>query len=102
MAHPLTSSLRKTFWFVLRYFEQGEGDYRYKPMYRTILVVVGLLFGVLCGVSLYLSAGTEGLGFLIPVVIFSSVAIVCLIVGLLGTDRAVARIWGQDDAGRRV
>jgi hypothetical protein len=101
MEGSLTSSLRRTFWFVLRYFEQGEGNYRFKPMYRWILIVVGLLFGVLCGVSLFLSTGTEGLGFLIPVVIFSTVAAVCLIVGLLGSDRAVARIWGQDDAGRR-
>jgi hypothetical protein len=101
MEGRLTSALRNTFWFVLRFFEQGEGNYRYKPMYRWVLIVVGLLFGVLCGVSLFLSAGTEGLGFLIPVVIFSTVTAVCLIVGLLGTDRAVARIWGQDDAGRR-
>jgi hypothetical protein len=103
MASPQTfripqdmQALRNFFWFVLRYFEQGDGDYSYKPLYRTILIVVGILFGFLCAVTVYLTAGTDGLGFMIPVVVFSSVAAVCLIVGLLGSDRAVSRIWGQD------
>lgn len=87
--------LTRWFWFVLRHFEKGDGPYAYKPMHRKALVAVGALFGVLCGVSVYLSAGTEGLGFLIPTLIFATAAAVCLIVGLLGSDRAVATIWGQ-------
>ncbi len=94
-------SLRKIFWFVLRYFEQGDKPYAYKPMHRKILIVVGVLFGFLCGVSLYLSPQSAGPTALIPVLVFSTVAAVCLIVGLLGSDRAVARIWGQDKAERR-
>ncbi len=92
------TSLKKFFWFVLRYFEQGDGPYNYKPMHRQILAAVGALFALLCGVSLYLSGGTSGVGFLIPVLVFSAVAAVCLIVALLGSDRAVAKIWGQDRA----
>jgi len=81
---------------VLRPFEKGDGPYSYKPMHRKILVVVGALFALLCGVSLYFSTMTEGAGFLIPLLVFGSVSAVSLIVGLLGSDRAVAKIWGQD------
>lgn len=90
------TSLKNIFWFILRHFEQGVGPYNYKPMYRPILVAVGSLFGVLCGISLYLSGGSPGAGFLIPVLVFAAVSAVCLIVALLGSDRAVAKIWGQD------
>ena len=87
--------LTRWFWFVLRHFEEGDSPYTYKPMHRKALIAVGVLFGVLCGGSIFLSAGTTGLGFLIPTSIFGIAAAVSLIVGLLGSDRAVARIWGQ-------
>lgn len=92
---------RRIFWFVLRYFEQGEGSYSYKPMHRKILLVVGLLFGGLSGVSFYLVPAGAGPAALVPAFVFSAVALVCLVVGLLGSDRAVARIWGQDKPGRQ-
>lgn len=92
-------SLRKVFWFVLRHFERGDGPFRYKPMYRKVLLVIGFLFAALSAVSVHFSAGVAGFGVLIPVVVFAAVACVCLIVGLLGSDRAVSRIWGQDVRG---
>ena len=92
----MRAQLRKTFWFILRFFEQGDEPYSYKPLNRKILLVVGVLFNLLCVVSLYLSAGTEGYGFLLPVLVFFAVGFVCLVVGLLGSDRAVSKIWGQN------
>ncbi len=92
----MPTQLQKTFWFVLRFFEQGSEPYNYKPLHRTILLVVGVLFTLLCLASLYLSAGNDNYGFLIPVSVFFAVGFVCLVVGLLGSDRAVAKIWGQN------
>ena len=34
-------------------------------------------------------------GYLLPVVIFGGVGLLCLIIGLLGNDQAVAKIWGS-------
>ncbi len=87
--------LIKTFWFILKHFETGEQDYAYKPMNRTILMVVGLLFSALAIITLIFSYGAEGFGFLIPVIVFFAVGLVCLVVALLGSDQAVARIWGN-------
>lgn len=86
---------RQVLWFVLQPFERGDKPYTYKPMNRQILIVVGILFGVLTAVSIYFATLAAGLGYLIPVAVFSVVSLVCLIVGLLGSDRAVAKIWGN-------
>ncbi|MDJ0833060.1 MAG: hypothetical protein QNJ69_06020 [Gammaproteobacteria bacterium] len=87
--------LIKTFWFILRHFENGQQDYAYKPMNRIILLVVGILFCALAITSLLFSFGAEGYGFLIPVIVFFVVGLVCLIVASLGSDQAVAKIWGN-------
>ena len=87
--------LRKLFWFILRYFESGDEAYEYKPLNRKILIIVGLLFSILALITIYVSMGKSGYGFLIPVVVFLGVGVVSIIVGALGSDRAVAKIWGK-------
>ena len=87
--------LRKLFSPVLRVFEKGTAPYKYKPLNRVILLFISFLFLVLAVLVAYLSRTVNDLGFLVPVIVFSLVSGVGLIVGLLGTDRAVAKIWGN-------
>ena len=87
--------LRKIFWFILKYFEDDTQVYAYKPMNRIILLVVGFLFSALAIFTFIFSASSEGMGFLIPVIVFLVVGLTCLVVGLLGSDQAVAKIWGN-------
>lgn len=91
----MKSQLRKMFWFILGMFEKGDEPYRYKPLNRKILVVVGLLFMFLSMVTFYFSRGVEGFGYLLPIVIFFCAGFVSITVGFLGSDRAVAKIWGN-------
>ncbi len=79
---------------VLAYFEKGEPAASYRPSHRKILLAVAALFMVLFCVSLYLALSAGQLGALIPVVAFFTVSSISLIVGALGNDTAVARIWG--------
>lgn len=94
----LKDALRKLFGFILNPLERGEGAYEYKPSHRTILLVVAVLFAGLATSVLLLSKGQD-MGYLFPVIIFGAVSLTGLIVGLLGSDRAVAKIWGT--GGRR-
>lgn len=89
--------MQKLFWFILVFFESGNDDepYVYKPLNRKILIVVGVLFNILWMVTTYVYIGQGSLDFLIPVSIFFIAGIVCLVVGLFGSDRAVAKIWGN-------
>lgn len=87
--------LRTLFSPLLNSLDKGDQPFSYKPSHRYILAAVGALFSLLALVSLYFSASVGGFGFLLPVVVFLSVGGVCLVVAGLGSDRAVARIWGS-------
>lgn len=77
---------------ILKIFENGDEQYIYKPMSRVILLVIAILFGFLtAGIILLMNS----LGAIIPLIIFGTVSLVCLIVATLGSDRAVAKIWGN-------
>jgi len=87
--------LKRIFWPILGMFETGEPAVNYKPSHRMILVVVGLLFVVLSLASAASALASGELGGLIPIVVFLGVATVVLVVGTLGSDSAVCKIWGR-------
>jgi hypothetical protein len=91
----MKTQLVKLFWFILKFFEGGDQPYLYKPLNRIILITVGVLFTILSLLTLYFSGGNGGYGFLIPVMVFFSVGFVCMVVGFLGSERAVSNIWGN-------
>ena len=88
--------LRKLCSPVLGIFESGEGEFDYKSSHRTILIVLGLLCLVIASISLAMTLMTSEPAGVIPILVFLLTGLVCEIVGLLGTDRAVARIWKRN------
>lgn len=89
----MKNALRSLFAPILNLFEGGADEYVYKSSHRTILLVVGLLFAGLGAFGLFMVVSTAQYGASLPVVVFLLVAAVCWIVGFLGTDKAVAKIW---------
>lgn len=87
--------LRKVFRPILSPFESGDGEFAYKKSHRTILIVVGCLFAVLAvgGIAAALVVGQYA--GLLAVMVFFAVAVTCIVVGALGSDRAVSKIWGS-------
>ena len=86
--------LRSFFSPILKPLEAGDSPFSYRKSNRTILIVVGCLF-------LFLSVSALTAGFVLsqmvaalPSFIFLAVGLFCFIVGALGTDRAVSRVWG--------
>lgn len=79
---------------ILNIFESGDEPFVYKPSHRTILVVLGCLFSGLATLVVVFAQG-EDPGYLLPVLVFGAVGLVSLLVGLIGNDRAVAKIWGS-------
>jgi hypothetical protein len=86
--------LRKLFSPVLNIFESGDDPFTYKPSHRTVLIIMGGLFSGLATLVFFLAQGKDP-GYLFPVVIFGGAGLLSLLVGILGTDRAVAKIWGS-------
>lgn len=86
--------LRRLFSPILNLFESGTDPYAYKPSHRSILLIMGGLFCGLAALVLYFAWGAD-LGYFLPVVIFGGVGLLSLLIGFLGTDRAVAKVWGS-------
>ena len=87
--------LRSVFSPILNIFEKGEEAYAYKSLNRKILIFMGAVFAGLTALVLKFIPEGVGISFLIPVTVFGSVAIVTLVVGFLGNERAVSKIWGH-------
>lgn len=91
----MKKTLRKIFLPILRIFETGEGEYSYKKSHRSILLIVGVLFLFLSAGSAASAISSSQMGGIIPFLVFFLVGLVCEVVGLLGSNRAVAKIWGS-------
>ncbi len=87
--------LRILFAPILNIFESGQGEYAYNPSHRLILIVVGSLFSFLAGAVIAMIIGGSDAGYAIPAIVFGGAGLVSLIVGALGNERAVAKIWGS-------
>jgi len=91
----MRNTLRQICAPILKQFENGDEVYNYKPSYRKILFAVGSLFLFLATISIYFAFITHELAALIPILVFFIGGMICMIIGSLGTDRAVAKIWGN-------
>ena len=90
----MKSLLRTLFSPILNIFESGDEQYSYKKSHRIILIVMGLLFTGLASLVFTLAEGQE-IGYMIPVLVFGGAGLLSLIIGLIGNDKAVAKIWGS-------
>ena len=90
----IKQSLRTLLSPLLNILESGTEPYSYKPSHRIILIAMGSLF---CGlaIAVYIFSQGADLGYLLPVIIFGTVGSVSLLIGFIGTDRAVAKMWGS-------
>jgi len=90
----MKNSLKKVFWPILKRFETGEDTANYKKSHRVALIAVGGLFMFLSLVSTAAAISIGGAGALIPVIIFFCAGLIATVVGSLGSNSAVSKIWG--------
>lgn len=90
----MSESLKKLFWPILKFFETGDSSANYKKSHRVALIIVGVLFLALGSAVGAFSTGD--LGALIPVIVFVGLGLVAVVVGTLGSNGAVSKIWGTN------
>lgn len=88
------NTLRSLCMPILKQFESGSEAYEYKPSQRKILLAFGCIFTGLAALVFWFAQGEE-LGYFIPVIVFGSVGLLSLLIASVGSDRAVAKIWGS-------
>ena len=86
--------LTKMFWPILKFFEAGGEPTNYKKSHRVALNILGGLFILLSLLSAMAAYSVGGAASLIPVIVFFCLGFVAVVVGTLGSDSAVSRIWG--------
>lgn len=85
--------LRKLFAPILNPLENAEGEYAYSPSHRTVLKIMGFLFMGIAAVAAYFALKIDVMEGFLPVVLFGGIGLWCEIVGFLGNDKAVSKIW---------
>lgn len=85
--------MRTIFSPVLNIFESSDTEYAYRASHRKILIAVGLLFLILSFGSVFAMISSANYGGVLPALVFFIIGLGCEVVGLLGTDKAVANIW---------
>ena len=91
----MKKTLTRLIWPILQRFETDEEPANYKESHRLILKIVGSLFLILSlgsAVVGYLSAEPAAL---IPALVFFCVSVVTIVLGMLGSNAAIAKIWGS-------
>ncbi|MGH1486998.1 MAG: hypothetical protein ACRBCI_12345 [Cellvibrionaceae bacterium] len=91
----MKTALQKLFSPILTGLDSGRDPFVYKPSHRTILIAVGCLFSLLTIGVLFVGLKGDGYGFVLPSLVFGGAGFISLLVGSLGSDRAVAKIWGS-------
>ena len=87
--------LTKLFGPLLKLFETDKEPAGYKKSHRIVLIVMGSLFGVLGAGSGAAAIYVGELAGLLPAVVFFAVGFTAVVVGSLGSNGAVSRIWGE-------
>lgn len=91
----MKDQLRKLAAPLLGLFERGSEPYHYKPLNRKILIATSTLFLGLAAVVLWVALNQGETNYVFPAIIFGIAGLIGMLVGLLGNDRAVAKIWGN-------
>lgn len=90
----MKKQLRILFSPILNIFESGSEAFIYKSSHRIVLVIMGCLFSGLATLVFLFARGQDPV-YLLPVLIFYGMGLMSLLIGFIGTDRAVAKIWGS-------
>jgi len=92
----MKNALKNVFGFILNPLEKGDEEFQHNKLGRKILLVIGFLFSLLSGgiATIVLNLDNTDPTYLFPSVIFGGAAFYCFVVGFLGSDRAVAKVWG--------
>lgn len=80
---------------ILNIFENNNDEFIYRSLNRKIVLFISSVFFLLAfGLPLYMPQLVE-MGFWFVMIVFGGLSSIGLIVGLLGSDKAVAKLLGS-------
>ena len=91
----MKQTLQKIFSPILNQFENDAPEYYVRPLNRKIVLAIGVLMTFLASVVLYIAYPDKLGSYFLPPLIFGAVGLTALVVGCLGSDKAVAKLIGS-------
>ena len=91
----MTNFFKTLFSPILNIFENNNDEFIYRSLNRKIVLFISSVFFLLAfGLPLYMPQLIE-MGFWFVMLVFGGLSFVGLVVGLLGSDKAVAKLLGS-------
>jgi len=91
----MKNRLQKIFSPILNIFEKNNDEFIYRPLNRKIVLFISATFFILAfGLPIYMPQLIE-MGFWFVMLVFGGLSSVGLIVGIFGSDKAVAKLLGS-------
>lgn len=91
----MKNTLKNIFSPILNIFENNNDEFVYRSLNRKIVLFISSVFFLLAfALPVFLPQLIE-MGFWFVMLVFGSLSLVGLIVGLLGSDKAVAKLLGS-------
>ena len=86
---------KKIFSPILNIFEKNNDEFLYRSLNRKIVLFISAVFFLLAFVLPFFMPQLFKMGYWFVMIVFGSLSLVGLIVGLLGSDKAVAKLLGS-------
>jgi len=80
---------------ILRFFEDESDELILTPTNRKVTLFIGATFVIIAFLIPIIGAGYPVTAYIFPEVVFGGIGFVALVVGSLGSDRAVAKLVGN-------
>lgn len=91
----MKNALQNLFAPVLNIFEKNNDEFVYRSLNRKIVLFVSIVFSLLAfGLPMYMPQLVQ-MGYWFVMIVFGSISFVGFVVGLLGSDKAVAKLLGS-------
>lgn len=91
----MKNALIKLFSFILNVFENNNDEFIYRSLNRKIVLFIGLVFTLLAFAFPYFMPQLIEMGYWFVMIVFGLLGLVALVVGTLGSDKAVAKLLGS-------
>lgn len=86
---------KKLFFPILTIFEKNNDEFIFRPLNRKIVLFISIVFSLLAFALPAFMPNLIKMGYWFVIIVFGTLSIVGLIVGFLGSDKAVAKLLGS-------
>jgi hypothetical protein len=91
----MKNTIKTIFSPILNIFEKNNDEFIYRSLNRKIVLFISVVFSLLAFALPYFMPQLVEMGYWFVMIVFGAISLVGLIVAILGSDKAVAKLLGS-------